>query len=248
MRTLPDSPAPSSSILISFLAISRSRFSWFSISSLPAPASAPTRQRAARILLTGLCLLVNVCALATTHSVRWWWWSSPSATTAAATSEVGGKEGRGRPRCRGWRGGCVRWRREGGRERKKPPELIADSTVAPAALGPPRPDSLQCSPGLVHLETKDRECGGGGLCARRRRLRPGRGDPDQMNQPLTGATDVRFILSAPSPPMHDSMLAHARPSPITGLPLLANLRLRVSQSWYSIFRAGTWPRCPWLPR
>lgn len=34
-RTLPDSPAPSSSILISFLAIWRSRLSWFSIASLP---------------------------------------------------------------------------------------------------------------------------------------------------------------------------------------------------------------------
>ena len=35
-NTLPDSPAPRSSILISFLAIMRSRLSWFSISSLPA--------------------------------------------------------------------------------------------------------------------------------------------------------------------------------------------------------------------
>ena len=34
-RTLPDSPAPRSSILISFLAIMRSRLIWFSISSLP---------------------------------------------------------------------------------------------------------------------------------------------------------------------------------------------------------------------
>jgi len=34
-QTLPDSPAPSNSILISFFAIIRSRFSWLSIASLP---------------------------------------------------------------------------------------------------------------------------------------------------------------------------------------------------------------------
>lgn len=34
-HTLPDSPAPSSNILISFFAMARSRFSWLSIWSLP---------------------------------------------------------------------------------------------------------------------------------------------------------------------------------------------------------------------
>lgn len=60
-QTLPDSPAPSNSILISFFAIIRSRFSWLSISSLPA-------QRRQSVLslhlikgqpLTGLGLVVD---------------------------------------------------------------------------------------------------------------------------------------------------------------------------------------------
>lgn len=68
--TFPDSPAPSSNILISFFAIMRSRFSWFSISSLP---SLRGQTRARRWwwykgwLLTSLCLIIDASGLNATH-------------------------------------------------------------------------------------------------------------------------------------------------------------------------------------
>lgn len=58
-HTFPDSPAPRSNILISFLAVMRSFLSWFSISSLPTPKTGHSfciSVGFARGLRTGFCL------------------------------------------------------------------------------------------------------------------------------------------------------------------------------------------------
>ena len=69
---LPDSPAPSKSILISFLAIMRSFLSWLSISSFPAMAHGkgefwvPVR-REIEEKLTGFSLAIDSGRLNATH-------------------------------------------------------------------------------------------------------------------------------------------------------------------------------------
>lgn len=67
--TLPDSPAPSNNILISFLASILSRLSWFSISSLPVEGvgSLVGRARVGNQALTSLCVAVDTSRLYATH-------------------------------------------------------------------------------------------------------------------------------------------------------------------------------------
>lgn len=74
--TLPDSPAPSRSILISFLAIIRSFLSWLSISSFPAIARANIRmdvcRKKSREGLTGFGLGIDASRrLYATHFDEW---------------------------------------------------------------------------------------------------------------------------------------------------------------------------------
>lgn len=66
-HTLPDSPAPSKSIFISFLAIIRSRLSWFSISSFPRGMSGGDVGSERGELRTGFCLFVDGGRLNATH-------------------------------------------------------------------------------------------------------------------------------------------------------------------------------------
>ena len=69
IHTLPDSPEPSNNILISFFAMTLSRLSWFSISSLPEVGSnvSGIEMRKGRETRTGLGRFVNNGRLNATH-------------------------------------------------------------------------------------------------------------------------------------------------------------------------------------
>lgn len=71
---MPDSPAPKSNILISFLANMRSFLSWFSISSLPGSGGVSSGRRWWEgWVRTSLCFAIDVGGLDTTHCGRALW-------------------------------------------------------------------------------------------------------------------------------------------------------------------------------